>query len=203
MRRLLSSILLTVVAAAPGAAGAACPGITDPAGDATVYDDAVLSGAYDAPVPSQALDLRSARAVVTKKGARFSIGVADLATLPAEAPTGASYGWTVTAGRRNLLFAAYTTPARSGVAVYAWPTGEPGAATLVADYAATVVDTATDTVRFTVPAKHLGWLRPGVRVTSSVDSQRVAGVHDGTRMVQQGAGADNAGDGGPRPWGRC
>lgn len=198
MRR--SLVLLALLAVLPTPASAACAGIADPAGDATLADDHVNGGAHDQPLPLPAFDIRSARVTATKAGTEFVIRLADLASLAAESPMGATWGWGATAADGRFVHAsAYTTPTVSGVSVF---TGRGTESKQIADYAAPVVDVATDTVRFTVPAKLLGWVRPGVRVTSVVNSRRFVGAHDGTRLVSQGLIADRAYDR-ARPWGRA
>lgn len=198
MRRSLA--LLALLAVLPAPARAACPGIADPAGDATLADDHVMGGAYDQPAPLPAFDIRSARVTATRAGSEFVIRMADLERLAAESPMGASWGWRATGADGRFVYAsAYTTPTVSGVSVF---TGRGTESKEVAGYAAPVVDVATDTVRFTVPARLLTWLRPGVRVASVVDSRRFAGAHDGERLVSQGLVADRA-YGTARPWGRC
>lgn len=198
MRR--SLVLLALLAVLPAPAHAACPGIADPMGDATLADDHVMGGAYDQPLPLPAFDIRSARVVATRSATEFVIRLADLATLAAESPMGATWGWEATGADGRFVHAsAYTTPTASGVSVYM---GKGRESTMTATYAAPVMDVATDTVRFTVPAKLLGWVRPGVRVTSVVNSRRFVGAYDGQRLVSQGFVADRA-YGKARPWGRC
>jgi hypothetical protein len=189
---------MVAVALLPAPARAGC-GLDDPSGDATVWDDAVLSGSYDQAVPSPSLDLVSAKAGVDGRFTTFTIRVADLATAAAEAPSGLAFSWDADVPSGVVSVYAWSAPTSSGVDVWAGRTVYD--AKWVARTSGPVVDDATDTVTFTVATQTLG-IRRGTPVLSTVRSYRLAVVDLPGRTVRQSAGADTV-RGRRAPWGRC